>query len=704
MATLQYGRERHADRVMEVVRSGVHADCDDVVARSWSRCLEQYQLHPDRPRQPAFLDRVELQERFARNADFIECARHEMTTLYQQLADAESAVVLTDTDGVIVHMVSSPEFGAEMAPLGLRCGGVWGENEAGTNGMGTCLAAGGPVSIRREDHFFSQFTQLTCSAVPIYNPAGELAGALDVTSRSGMMQQHLLVLLGMTARMVENRLIDKQFSSAHPLHFHSRPEFVYTLHEGKLAVGADGRILAANRSALFQLGLQSMAEVRSRHIEDLFQTSLEDMLQRSLSASYHPVVTYRANAALRFFAVARRPASDAAAGSLLRAVPAGSPVHTARPALSAPAGARMAAGTTSNTSNTSNTGSTSTFKDTRLIAHLETARRVIGRETPVLLCGETGCGKEVFARAVHAASPHAHGAFVAVNCASLPETLIESELFGYRAGAFTGAQRNGRRGKVLQADGGTLFLDEIADMPLELQARLLRVLDERQVTPLGTEETHPVDFQLISASHQNLPDLVAQGRFREDLYYRLAGIELSLPPLRDRSDRRELIRSMLATEGRGDATLSADAEKLLMDHPWPGNLRQLRHALRSAAALADSKPITREHLPGLVASGARGAVASAEAAAAGTAAATAATAAVAQPAGPLVPVDPPLSSEPQPLPVKLNPIQANERAVLVQMLEQHRWNVSNVAKALDVSRNTLYRKLHKLHIEVSHPE
>ena len=136
---------------------------------------------------------------------------------------------------------------------------------------------------------------------------------------------------------------------------------------------------------------------------------------------------------------------------------------------------------------------------------------MIARQTPVLLCGETGSGKEVFARAVHDASPHAGGAFVAVNCASLPETLIESELFGYRAGAFTGAQRTGRRGKILQADGGTLFLDEIADMPLELQARLLRVLDERQVTPLGTEDTQAVDFQLISASHQHLPALCAKG-------------------------------------------------------------------------------------------------------------------------------------------------------------------------------------------------
>ncbi len=666
---------RHADRILELVKSGIHEQAADVVAQSWSRCLNEYQLHPARPREPLFVDRTELEERRARRQDVIACARYEMTTLYQQLADVESAVVLTDTDGVIIHMVSSPEFAAEVGPLGLRVGGTWSEAAAGTNGMGTCLAAGGPVSVRRDDHFFTQFTQLTCSAVPVYDPSGEICAVLDVTSRSGLMQQHLLVLLGMTARMIENRLIDSRYRNAHPLHFHSRPEFVYTLHEGKLAVGPDGRILAANRSALFQLGLQTMDEVRQRRIEDLFETSLEDMLQRSSSSSYHPVVTYRANAALRFFAVARRPATDAG-GNVQVSMVGTTPPQAAAGAVATPQRAPL------RLVQPRGAGPGTTFKDPRLVAHLETARRVIARQTPVLLCGETGAGKEVFARAVHESSPHAGGAFVAVNCASLPETLIESELFGYRAGAFTGAQRTGRRGKILQADGGTLFLDEIADMPLELQARLLRVLDERQVTPLGTEETHAVDFQLISASHQHLPQLVAEGRFRQDLYYRLAGIELMLPPLRERSDRRDIILGVLAAEGGEGATLSPEAERALLDHPWPGNIRQLRHVLRTAAALADGRPIGREHLPSLGA--------------------------------PQMPSPPPgmaRAAAPAPaapveeeLPVKLNPIQANERQVLLQLLEQHRWNVSNVAKALDVSRNTLYRKLHKLHIEVSHPE
>ncbi len=355
---------------------------------------------------------------------------------------------------------------------------------------------------------------------------------------------------------------------------------------------------------------------------------------------------------------------------------------------SRPAAARAAPG-----------GSTpaATFEDPNLAAQFDTARRVIARRTPVLLCGETGSGKEVFARALHDASPHAAGAFVAINCASLPETLIESELFGYRAGAFTGAQRTGRRGKILQADGGTLFLDEIADMPLELQARLLRVLDERRVTPLGTEETHAVDFQLVSASHHNLPTLVREGRFREDLYYRLAGIEVQLPALRDRSDRRAVIRDVLACEGGTDAILSPEAERLLMAHAWPGNIRQLGHVLRTAAALSNGQPITREHLPSMAINlqpiSARQTVPETLDQPASAAVATAMQAAAPDDHG-----------DNAPCPVKLNPIQANERLVLLQMLEQNRWNVSNVAKALDVSRNTLYRKLHKLHIQISHPE
>ena len=704
----------HARRILTLVQGGVREQEGDVVAQSWSRCINEYSLNPAKPRAPEFIDRGDLEARRTRLADLIACARHEMTILYQQLGDIESAVVLTDTDGVIVHMVSSPKFSADAGPLGLRLGGIWSEEMAGTNGMGTCLAAASPVWVHREDHFFHELAQLTCSAVPVYDPSGEITAVLDVSSRSSVMQQHLLVMLGMTARMIENRLIDRRFSNAHPLHFHSRPEFVFTLHEGKLAVDANGQVLAANRSALFQLGLTSMKDIRSRRVEDLFATSLDDMLERSTLSSFHPVVTYHANANLRFFAVAQRPAQQSGGASVLSlALPSSSvnALHSNTPATVmqariAPAPARQQG---------------NTFKDARLMAHLHTAHRVIARQTPILLSGETGAGKEVFARAVHGASPYASGAFVAINCACLPGSLIESELFGYRAGAFTGAQRGGRRGKILQAHRGTLFLDEIADMPLELQARLLRVLDERQVTPLGTEDTLPVDFQLISASHQNLPTLVREHRFREDLYYRLAGIELLMPPLRERSDKRDLIVDILVTEGGAGTVLSLEAEDALMAYAWPGNVRQLRHVLRTALALADGQPIGRTHLTALPLS--PSAVAQSypnvvENHAVGTAIRsdtdTACTAFIADKAytahtahtalragnaelapGEALPHDGSAS-------VKLKPLEAHERSMLLQLLGEHRWNVSNVAKALGISRNSLYRKLHKLDIEVSH--
>jgi transcriptional regulator of acetoin/glycerol metabolism len=665
MGAILYDPAKHARRILSAVQHGMHDVTSDVVAHSWARCVNVYRLDPSQPRRPPVLSRAELSAHHARVADVIECARYEMTTLFQQLGDPESAVVLTDTDGVILHMVTSPDFERGVQPLGLQVGAVWSEAEAGTNGMGTCLAAAGPVAVRQDEHFFAQYASLTCSAVPVHDPAGEMTAVLDVSSHSQMSQQHLLVLLGMTARMIENRLIDLRFPNAHPIHFHSRPEFVYTLHEGKLIVDSDSRILAANHSALFQLGVSSVREIRERRLDQIFQTTLDGILERSLRASYHPVVTYRADAAHRFFAVARLPARDEAGSQKPRDVV---PIH-----------ARVAASLRSavmgaDSASVAPVPPTPTFADARLRSQLETARRVVSRGTPLLLRGETGAGKEMFARAVHEGSPRARGPFVAINCASLPESLIEAELFGYRAGAFTGAERRGRRGKIAQADGGTLFLDEIGDMPLALQARLLRVLDERTVTPLGSDEPQSVEFQLLSATHRHLSRLVADGEFREDLYYRLAGIELELPALRERSDRAELIRAVLGDEGGRDLPVSPATWDLLMRHEWPGNVRQLRHVLRSAVALADGATLMPEHLPSL------------------------AGASQGRPEGSLCSTG---LTDNGPA---LSPEQARERQALLDMLEKQRWNVSHVAKDLGISRNTLYRRMHRLHIPVTHTD
>ena len=651
----------------------------DSVAQSWTRCLNEFGLDPGRFIMPPVLTQHELNDRRDAASDLIACSKLEMTTLYQQLADPELAVVLVDADGVIVHQVSSVPFGEAVAADGLRVGALWSEREAGTNGMGTCLIERDCIAVCQHEHFYPRYTSLTCSAAPIFDERGTVVGVLDVTSRSKLLQQHSLVLVGMSRQMIENRLIDARYRHANMIHFHSRPEFVGTLHAGKLAVSDDGVVLAASRSALFQLDFRSPGELCGKRIEEAFNASLEDMIARSIRGSFHPVTVYSAKANSRFFLTAQTPreATSGATRILMNDPISRNPS----------AGARGKALTKDVRETTGRLDKLShlEFGDPRMASQIQLAARVIQRKIPIILRGQTGTGKEVFANALHSISPNCGGAFVAVNCASLPENLIESELFGYRAGAFTGAQREGRRGKIVQANGGTLFLDEIGDMPMALQARLLRVLEEHEVTPLGAETTVKVDFQLISASHRNLVELVQTGLFREDLYYRLNGIEINLPPLRERADALALINHILGSEAEDPPTLGAEARQALLSYAWPGNIRQLRHVLQMAIALCDGGEIKCAHLPADIANG-------------GNAAAARLPAAPVPAPSPATP--PHLADDADTS--ALNAIQVRERETVLSLLDEHRWNVSNVAKVLGISRNTLYRKMHRLHIRLSH--
>jgi transcriptional regulator of acetoin/glycerol metabolism len=641
----------HARHIYSVIRSGLSHEATGVVGRvtrSWSRCVNEYGLDPTDPREPEPVSPAELSDRQARLGNLLTFAHPELASLAQQIARSGYAIVLTDGDGVVLSYFGEPTLDRLSTGTGLIPGSVWNERAQGTNAVGTCLAERQPVVIHHAEHFLTRNIGLTCSAAPIFDHHGTLIAVLDATSESRGTKQHTLVLVNMAAQRIENRLFHHRFSSDLILRFHSRPEFVGTLGEGTIAFSSTGAVLAANRSALFQLGYASPKDVIDRDLGELFNESAQVLVDLSTRNGLRPAPIFEARRGGRFFATTQLPAggrslivprspSRAAKRAIAPAVPATTPLDAL------------------------DTG------DPVMALNIRRAKRVLDKDISVLLCGETGSGKEVFAKALHRSGERADKPFVALNCAAIPETLIESELFGYKAGAFTGAARDGRRGKIFLANGGTLFLDEIGDMPVQLQARLLRALEEREVLPLGGDEPVKVDIRLISATHCNLTDRIAAGEFRPDLYYRLQGLVFTLPPLRERGDRRELIRRILAEEAGVDTAVEIDEAALdrLDRYGWPGNLRELRNVLRTVLALREGQVITESDLPDVVRNGA---------------------------------VSPPAPAAAASAPADLSPLANAEREALVRELDRHHWNITNVARRLKISRNTLYRKMQRLAI------
>jgi sigma-54 dependent transcriptional regulator, acetoin dehydrogenase operon transcriptional activator AcoR len=647
----------HVKRVRSVVQSRNGPErigTANRITQSWIRCLDEYRLDPGTCAEPEVVPAAELQERQDRLADVQAVAKVEMANLYQQLAGSGYAIMLTDREGVLLDYFGDPAFTHAASRTGLMPGAVWSERAQGTNGMGTCLFERRPVTVHQDEHYLSRNIGLSCAAAPIFDHEGELVGVLDASGESRLAQQHTMALVSMSVQMIENRVFLHQFRQDYILRFHNRPEFVGTLSEGAIALSVTGKVLAATRCALFQLGFNDRTEIIGHDITELFNVTFSGLIDSSARKAFHPVPLFEIRNGARFFAVVYQPL----AASGLR--------HSARIELLPGVSTKDADALPDCALDTLQ------FGDPIMTANVDKAKRVLERKVSIMLLGETGTGKEIFARAIHASSSRASRPFVAINCASIPESLIESELFGYRSGAFTGASKDGQRGKLLQANSGTLFLDEIGDMPVALQARLLRVLEEREVVPLGSETPIKLDIRLISATHCDLQKKIGLGEFREDLYYRLQGVTLTLPPLRERADRCALIRRLAAEESDDGAPVELDVRllSLLEQQRWPGNVRQLRHLLRSMIALRETDLLTERDLPPEYR----------------TAAADGAP-------SPSPIAEPVSTTDPS-----LNTLESAERCALLQVLQRHEWNLSSVARELEISRNTLYRKLQRLNI------
>ena len=620
----------------------------DTILRSWRRSVEiGLEVDKDNLDIPILTEK-ELRLHEEKNRILFTRSRPVMENLYGQIAGTSSIVILADTTGVILHSLGDADFVDRAHKVFLRPGGVWSEQAQGTNAIGTALVEQSSMLVRSSEHFSMANHFLTCSSSPIFDPHGALLGILDVSGDHRAHQVHTMALVRISAQQIENQMFAEGFESEIILHFHSSPEFIGTLYEAITVFGRDGRFIAANRSALIHLGLDRY-QAGAVTFSELFDLPF-DMLLSHACLEAQPVMSLRTRGGVPVFGRVKA----------MRLGPSRR-FNAAKGRTTMPPAIRNTPYPTLESLE---------FGDPKMQTAISKARKLFGHDITVLIEGESGTGKELFAKAIHFTGPRSKARFVALNCAAIPEGLIESELFGYQEGAFTGAKRKGSIGKIRDADGGTLFLDEIGDMPLSLQARLLRVLQERTVTPLGGSQSYQVDLAIICATNRNLRAEITAGRFREDLYYRLNGLLLRLPRLSERHDRLILAQALLEELAGAGRTIHLNPEVIAIfhDHPWPGNVRQMHNVLRTALALlGDDSTITVEHLQEDFLEQFHEKVHP-------------------QPGSSPLSVTAPAGQEPGRLDVL-------ESAAVCKAVEEAGGNISAAARRLGIGRNTLYRKM-----------
>ncbi|RAU45782.1 MULTISPECIES: sigma-54-dependent Fis family transcriptional regulator [unclassified Pseudomonas] len=532
---------------------------DTIILDSWARCREFGLDHQSRP---AFnrLPERQIAQLLERHHSLVQTTHQQVLPFYENiLSNSNCLILLADQQGQVLNSWGTKRFVEPDQQQGFVAGANWLERGVGTNAIGTALACEQAVHIEHDEHFLKANRFMTGSAAPIFDASRRMIAVLDVSSDSFLPPSHTLGMVKMMSQTIENRLILDQFQHGYfQLTFNTGLNNLDSQWAGLLVFDESGRILCANRRADNLLGVSLL----HANIENLFKTPVAHLLDQQEGQPF----ALQAAGHNRFHGSIRRPTA---------------PVPTLRSITCAPQ-PRPAI-----------------ISDEKVAKAARQAQRLLEKNVPLLILGETGAGKEVFVKNLHQASSRASQPFIAVNCAAIPSELVEAELFGYEKGAFTGAHPKGSIGLIRKADKGTLFLDEIGDMPLPVQARLLRVLQERCVQPLGSSELFPVDIRVISATHCSLREQVQSGRFRQDLYYRISGLNLELPPLRDRTDKAALVHAIWEQhrEPQQRAGFEPSVLALFERHPWPGNLRQLSNVIQVALALADDQPISTEHLP-----------------------------------------------------------------------------------------------------------
>ncbi|PKM80231.1 MAG: sigma-54-dependent Fis family transcriptional regulator [Firmicutes bacterium HGW-Firmicutes-14] len=608
----------------------------------------------------------EVEQRRDQRRELIEISCPIMKNLFSFVEGSGFIVSLIDRDGVVIESIGDRQTIALAAKNCLVVGASLNEESTGTNATGLALKMGRPIQVFATEHYIKALHPWTCSAGPIYGHSGELVGALSMTGTFEKVHSHTLgmVVAAINAiegqlkvnKVLENMLVANRYQNA----------IVDSITDGLIAVDEKGRVTKVNSAGASLLKVNPEAIIHSSINELLgYNNPVFKALQSGeiYTDEEYQAETKRGKVHCTMTCRPIRNPQQKVVGvvAIIREI------RAVKQLVHRMVGARARF----------------TFEDLvgRNATYLKTlklARTAAGSSSNVLLLGESGTGKEVIAQAIHNASDRAKGPFIAINCAALPRELIGSELFGYNEGAFTGAKRGGSPGKFELADGGTLFLDEIGEMPLELQANLLRVLQEKAVVRIGGDQVIPVDVRVIAATNKDLHNEVEKGGFRSDLFYRLNVLTISMVPLRNRRDdilplTGFFIEKICQRLEKPPLIISPEALEFLQRYHWPGNIRELENVIERAIHVTPGEILTPEYLPEEMLDS-RIYLAHRQA---------------------LTVVEQPEKG----VLVRKNGRKPGRDNIL-EAIQNHDGNLTNAAKELGISRSTLYRKMDKYGIKV----
>jgi len=621
-----------------------------LIAESWRRCqkvgLKQSEGYPT-----VVVTGKELEQLLQDSMELIDAARPLMQSLYELVSSSGFVVVLLNAEGYIIEVIGGMNDVQSTWTRYYACGVKWTEELVGTSALGLALLGHGPIQVAGKEHYCQAYEGWTCSAAPLTDDHGKLMGVLSVTGSREDVHSHTLGMVVSAAAAISNtikvRRAQKELEDTANLH----STILNSVSDGLLMINGQGTVTFINPTGAKILNVK-VREAIGRHIQELvdFKPVVLRVLETGQGYTDKEFFIETKRGVLHFIKTAIPLRGKD--GRLEGVVDIFREIKQVRKLVN-----RMVGATAMFTFDDIVGESACMIEIKRL------AKIAANSMATVLIQGESGTGKEMVAQAIHKASARSEGPFVAINCGALPRDLVESELFGYEDGAFTGARQGGRPGKFELAHGGTIFLDEIGEMSLDVQVKILRVLQDKRILRVGGTRYMDVDVRVIAATNRDLLHAVGEGSFRQDLYYRLNVLPILVPPLRERRedvDRLAVYFMEKTCEQLGVPLkrLSTGALAVLRRQDWPGNARELENIIERAAHLCEGEEITEQHLPMN------------------------------------------LSERHGAKPEESRSLRDIERVAIEETLHKTQWNVSRSARLLGVGRNTLYGKIKEYQIEV----